>query len=139
MTFWRTAALRDCRTRRRSKFRTRRYPPRPFPRTALREPVPTIYRTTGSDVAADGGDLAGRPGCVYAATGVGATAGRLSDDPGVDVLSRREPGRDGDDGDGPAGTAIWTIAGIESDDVDELRRNVGDRAAVRAGVKHRRR
>ena len=67
-----------------------------------------------------------------AAAGLGAAAGRLPDDPGRHVLSGREPGRDGVVGHRAARAPVRPDAGPEADDVDQLRRQLGDHAAVRA-------
>ena len=76
---------------------------------------------------------------LQAVAGLGAAASRLSDDPGADVLSRRQPGRDGVVGDRAAGTAVRTGAGPEPDDLDQLRRELGHHAAIHARAEHRRR
>ena len=66
-----------------------------------------------------------------AAAGLGAAAGRLPDDPGRDVLSGREPGRDGLAVTAPLERQFGQMPGLEPDDVDQLRRRLGHHAAVR--------
>src|ERR1700732_2159589 len=110
-------------------------------RGSLREfvdkPVEAIYSSASGHLASDGVHCACGICCVCAAAGVGIAAGRLSDDPGTDVLSGGEPGGDGVFGDGTAGAAVWPDTGAESDDVDELGRRQRDYAAVLAGGVHR--
>ena len=66
-----------------------------------------------------------------AAADLGAAAGRLPDDPGVHVLSGREPGGDGLVGHRAARAPVRPDAGPEADVLDQLRRRFGDHAAVR--------
>ena len=66
----------------------------------------------------------------HAVAGFGAAAGRLPDDSGAHLLSRRQPRRDGHHGDGAAGTPVRPDAGAEPDDLDQRRRRLGHRAAV---------
>ena len=61
-----------------------------------------------------------------------AAAGRLPDDPGRDVLPGRQPGRHGVVGHGAARAPVRPDAGPRADDVDELGRQLGRHAAVRA-------
>src|SRR3977135_1407112 len=107
-------------------------------RAFVDKPVEAFYSSAGGHLASDGGHFACGICCVCAASGVGAAAGGLSDDPGADVLSGGEPGGDGFVGDGSAGAAVWANSGAESDDVDELRRRQRDYAAVLAGGVDRR-
>ena len=67
-----------------------------------REPLADLHRPAGRDQPADGGDPAGRRARLPEAAGVGAAAGGLPDDPGRDLLPRRQPRRDGVHGDGAA-------------------------------------
>src|ERR1700733_2131769 len=63
-----------------------------------RESVEPVYPAAGSNIAADGRDISDWRGGLYATAGVGAATGRLSDDSGAHVLSRREPRCDGHHG-----------------------------------------
>ena len=66
----------------------------------------------------------------FAVAGFGAAAGRLPDHPGGHLLSRRQPGRDGDHRHGAAGAPVRPDAGAEPDDLDQRRRRFGHRASV---------
>ena len=81
----------------------------------------------GSDVVADGCDSAGRNRQLYAVASFGAAASGLSDDPNFDLLSGSESGGGGHDGDRSAGTAVRATAGLEPDDLEQLRRVFGHR------------
>ena len=73
------------------------------------------------------------------AAALGAARGRLPDDPGGDVLSRRQPRRDDVVGHRAARAPVRPDAGPEPDVVDELRRRLGDHAAVQPRALARRR
>ena len=64
-------------------------------RTGANEPVPAVHPPADRDLAADGRPAARRRGRLPAAARLRAAAGGLSDDPGRDVLSGRQPRRDG--------------------------------------------
>ena len=101
-------------------------------------PSRSVHPAAGRDVPADGGHPArGRRGLSPAA-GLGVAAGGLPDDPGADVLSRRQPGRDGVVHHGAARAAVRPGARLEADDLDQFRRQLGHHAAIRAGAQHRR-
>jgi hypothetical protein len=74
----------------------------------------------GRDDAADGGDPAGRHRRLPLPAAVGAAGGRLSDHPGADLLSRRQPGGDDLVGHRAARAAVRPDAGPQPDDLDEL-------------------
>ena len=57
--------------------------PYPTSRGAMREPVARLHPAAGRDLAADGGDHAGRRDRLSASAGLGAAGSRLSDDPGA--------------------------------------------------------
>ena len=95
------------------------------------EPVRPVHPPPDRDVAADGGAAAGRRRRLPATAGLGAAGSGLPDDSGGDVLSGREPGRDGVGGHRAARASVRTGARPEADDVDQLRRGVGHHAAVR--------
>ena len=61
------------------------------------------------------------------------------DHPGAHVLSRRQPGGDGVVGHRAARAAVRPGARAEADDLDQLVRQLGHHAAVRARSEHRRR
>ena len=70
------------------------------------EPVASLHPAAGRDLAADGGDRAGRPGRLPLPAAVGAAAGRLSDHPGADALPGRQPRGDGQHRDRAAGAPV---------------------------------
>ena len=61
-------------------------------------------------------------------------AGRLSDHPGPDVLSRRQPGCHGVVRHGSARAAVRPDARPEADDFDQFRRQLGHHAAIRLWI-----
>ena len=61
---------------------------------------------------------------------LGAARGRLSDDPGADLLSGRQPGCDDLVGHRAARSAVRADAGAQPDVLDELGRRLGHHAAV---------
>src|ERR1700748_1105470 len=124
------AASISCRTMRRSSCRPSQTPREQRPGVALLESIPSVYSATCRNLVADGCDFASRYCELYAAACVGAASGRLSDDPGADVLPWRESAGDGDDGDGPAGAPVWPAAGSEPDDLEQFGRDLGGGAAV---------
>src|ERR1700729_2986192 len=85
------------------------------------ERLRTLHSASGRHLAADGGDHALRHGGLYVPAAVDAARGRLSDHPGADALSRRQSRSDDLVGHGAAGAAVRPDAGIEPDDVGELR------------------
>ena len=58
------------------------------------EPVAHLHRSAGRDLASDDRDPAHRRGRLSLPAALGVARGRLSDDPGADLLSRRQPGGD---------------------------------------------
>ena len=90
---------------------------------------PFILRPVAT-CAADGRIAAGRRGGLPAAAGVGVAASGLSDHPGRDVLPGRQPGRHGLLGDRSSRAPVRADARLESDDVEQLRRQLGHHAAV---------
>ena len=103
------------------------------------EPVAPLYPAPGGDVAADGGDHAGRHVRLPLSAAVGAARGRLPDDPGADLLSRRQPGRDDLVGHRAARSAVRPDAGPQPDVVDEFGRRLGHHAAIQPRPEPRRR
>ena len=101
-------------------------------RGAMREPVTRFHPAPGRDVAADGGNHAGRRDRVSAASGIGSAGSRLSDNPGHDTVSRRKPGRDGVLGDRAARSAARADAGAQSDELGQLGRRIGHYPAVQS-------
>src|SRR2546426_513112 len=59
------------------------------------ESLAPLHPAAGGDVAPDARRAARRLRCLSPAADLGAAAGRLPDDPGVHLLSGREPGGDG--------------------------------------------
>ena len=96
------------------------------------EPVPHLHRSSGRDQSAHDRDPARRHRRFPLPAALGPARGRLSDDPGPDLLSRREPGGDDLVGDGAARAAVRPDAEPEPDDVAKLGRRVGHHVAVRA-------
>ena len=70
---------------------------------------------------------------------VGAARGRLSDDPGADLLPGRQPGRDDLVGHRAARSAVRPDAGPQPDVVGQLRRGFGHHLAVQPRSEPRRR
>src|SRR5260221_13373808 len=105
---------------------------------ANNESVAAIHFAAGRHGSVNGRDLAGGGRRLQAVACFGAAPSRLSDDSGDDVLSWRRARRDGLIGDRSPGTAIWTGAGAVANDVQQLRRLLGDHIAIRAGAEYRR-
>src|SRR5579863_1696971 len=124
-----TAALKNCKTIRRSQFPNSLFRVLRV-RVPLREPVSPIHHAARRDRAADGGDLTRRYRCLYPVTGLGTARGRLPHHSSRDVLSWRQPNRDGDDSNCAARTAVWSTAGAQPDDLHQFGRNLGHRPAV---------
>ena len=97
-----------------------------------------ILRPVATSLLMVGVLLAGRRR-VPAAAGLGAAGSRLPDDPGRDVLSRRQPRRDGVVGDGAARAAVRPDAGPAADDVDEFDGALGRSRCSSPRAEHRRR
>ena len=98
-----------------------------------------VHPSAGRHGAADGGAPAVGPPRLPAAAGLGAAAGRLPDDPHRHLLSGREPGSHDERGDRAARAPVRPDARPGADVVDQLRRRVGDHAAVHARKAARRR
>ena len=90
------------------------------PAPPANEPVAPLYPAPGGDDAADGGDHAGRLVRLPLSAAVGVAGGRLPDDPGADLLSRRQPGCDDLVGHRPARSAVRADAGAEPDVVGQV-------------------
>src|SRR6266576_3958981 len=101
-----------------------------LPATRPHESLTHIYSPPGCNHAAGG------LGCVHAVTGISSSGGRLSDDPGSDVLSGSRPGRDGFLGDLAAGAAVRPGTRTDPDDLDEFIWQFGDHTAVRTRSEH---
>ena len=69
------------------------------------EPVASLHSTACRDIAPDDRDHARRHRRLRLSAAVGAARSRLSDDPGADLPSRRQPRSDDDDGHRAAGTS----------------------------------
>ncbi len=101
------------------------------------EPFAPIHSQADCDIVIDARDFAGRNRGLQTAAGVGSARSGLPHDAGGDLLSGREPGRDGFRGDRAARAAVRTGSGIESDDFDELGRLVCHHAAICAQPEYR--
>src|SRR5260370_390097 len=106
-------------------------------RNEVDESIAAIHLASGGDVTTHGGCFAHWRGGFHATTGLGAAGGRLSDDSGCDVLPRSEPGRRCVRNHSTSGASIRRGSGAESDGINELRRELGDYAAVCAESKYR--
>src|ERR1700682_434296 len=102
------------------------------------ESITAVYFAAGRHHIADGGDFAGGFCGVPSVAGLCFAASRLSDDPGANILSRRQPGRDGVFGDGAARAAVWPGAGTETNELNELLLQLRYHAAIRSRSQHRR-
>src|SRR5437016_13965114 len=100
------------------------------------ESLSPLHPTPGRDISADGGDSACWCGRLLPASGVGVATSGLPDDPGADVLSRRQPGRGGVGDYGPPRTAVRPGTRPEADDVHQFRREFRDYAAICAGAQY---
>src|ERR1700722_4505063 len=83
----------------------------------IREPVSSIYSSTGGHFAADGGHSARRNRVVHAASGFRSPGSGLSDYPGRHVLSRSKPRRHGLRRNRPLGAPIWPGPWSQPDDL----------------------
>ena len=104
------------------------------------ERLRALHPAAGRHHAADGGDPAGRHRRLPLPAALGAARGRLSDHPGADLLSRRQPGGDDLVGHRAARAAVRPDAGPQPDVVGQLGRRLGHHAAVqpRSQPRHRR-
>src|SRR6267154_3620294 len=109
---------------------------RAIPLENRNESIEAVYFAAGRHHIADGGNFAGGLRRVPAIACFGVAASRLSDHTGTNVLSRRQPGCDGLVGYGAAGASVWPSAGSESNDLDELVRQLDYHAAVRSRSEH---
>src|SRR5271170_6786546 len=100
------------------------------------EPLSPIYSAAGSHVPADASDSACWILGLHATAGFCIARGGLPHHTGGDVLSGCEPGRYGFGRNRTARETVWAGAGVESDDLDELRRKLDHRFAVCSGTKH---
>src|SRR2546425_9690354 len=102
---WSSRAATACATARKWRFLSARPAPRPA-RARRRgkarasgaakrahESLAAVHPAAGGDLALDGRDPARRRDRLPAAAALGASRGGLPDDPGRDLLSRREPRR----------------------------------------------
>src|SRR5690348_2324624 len=96
------------------------------------ESVASFYPEAGGHNASDGGDHAVRPDRLSLPAGRSASRGRLSDHPGADVLSRREPGYHDILRHRAAGSTTRPDAEPHADEFGEFGRSLGHHAAIRA-------
>ena len=124
---WRrsVAAARDRRPRAMAKRRDERFR--------------ALHPASGRHFAAHGGDHAFRYRRLLLPSALDASPGRLSDDPGADLLSRRQPGGDDIIGDRSLGATARANARTEPDDLGELRRRFDHYPSVHPQSQPRRR
>src|ERR1700756_5726530 len=105
---------------------------------SLNESLSHIYFAAGSHDLADGRDHAGGPLRLPLSAALGLARGRLSDHSGPDLLSGRQPRRDGLIGYRPARGAVRPNAGPQPDVLDELSRRLGHHPAIQPRPQPRR-
>ena len=98
-----------------------------------------LHPASGRYFAAHGGDHAFRYRRLLVPSALDASPGRLSDDPGADLLSRRQPGSDDIISDRSLGAAVRANARTEPDDLGELRRRFDHYPSVHPQSQPRRR
>src|ERR1700738_2253235 len=128
----RIAASTSCKTTRRLPLQA---PNRPRPRSRVareHESISPIYSAASGNFPADGRHLPGRSCRLYAAPGFRVAGSRLSHDSGGHILSRSQSERRCYDGNGPAGTPIWSNARIEPDDFHQFRWHLRGGLAVQS-------
>ena len=103
------------------------------------EHLRTVHPPAHRDVAGDDGAAGLRRGRLHAAAGRGPARRRLSDDHGLGVPARRQPGHHGHLGGDAARAAVRRHPRPGGDDVVERARQHLDHAAVRPRPQHRRR
>ena len=101
------------------------------------ESLPALHQPAGRDLVADGRDPVERTVRVQVPAAVLPARGRLSDHPGSDLLSRREPGSDDFLGHRAVGAPVRADARPEPDDLRELGRRVRRDAAIQPGSRPR--
>src|SRR5262249_56014964 len=84
------------------------------------ESLSPLHPTSGRDIPADGGDFTRWCGRLLPAPGISVAASGLPHDPGVDVLSRRQPRRNRVCHYGTPRTAVRPSTRLEADDVHQL-------------------
>src|SRR4051812_5687280 len=105
-----------------------------------REPLPSVYPTSGRDNPFDGGHSSCRIHRLSTASGFGPSPGRLPDHSGADLLSWRKSGRDGLFRDRAIGAPVRTDAGVEPGNLHQFERQFSHHAAIQFGSQpgHRR-
>ena len=96
------------------------------------EYFPPVRTQAGGYFAADDCAGAGGPGRRALSADFIAAGRRLSDDPGADLLPRRQPHGDGDHRDRAAGSAAGRNPGPAADDLEQLRRRLGHHLAIQS-------
>ena len=112
---------------------------RAMPEEMRDESVTAVYFAAGRDHAPDGRHSAGGLRGLPPASRFRSSAGRLPHHSGADVLSRRQPGRDGLLGHRAARAPVRPDSRPEPDDLDELLRQLHHHSAIRSGPEHRHR
>ena len=124
------------------------WPPNPAPAMPTRRPgkaaqphehLDPVHPPSDRDLAADGGDRAGRHRRLSVAAGGAAAAGRFPDHQRQRQVSRRQPGDHGDHGGAAAGAAVRADPRRRADDLGQRAGADADHAAVRPQPQHRRR
>src|SRR5260370_31930911 len=96
------------------------------------ESIKAVYFAAGGHHIADGGHFTGGLCRIPSTARFRPAASGLPHDPGTNVLSRGQPGRNGVFGDLAARAAVWASAGAQPNDLDELLRPLDHYATVRS-------
>src|ERR1700730_2448692 len=112
-------------------------PTRSLPKAPLDESFAAVYFTAGGDHAADGRHPVGGIRGVPAASGFRFTASRLPHDTSADVLSGRQPRRDGLLRHCTGGASGRPNPWAEPDALHKFIRQLDHYFAIRFGLKHR--
>src|SRR5258708_30805017 len=150
-TSWSPTARTNCKTAARLNRANPAYPSRPAarappPATALHTPRPpgdlreesvaAVYSAARCNHAADGGRDSGGTGGVSPVARFRPASGGLPNHSGADVLSRRQPGRDGVFGHGAAGTQLRPNPRLAADDFHEFVWKFSHHPAIQSGLEH---
>src|SRR5258705_2542018 len=100
------------------------------------ESVAAVYSAARCNHAADGGRDSGGTGGLSPVARFRAASGGLPNHSGADVLSRRQPRRDGVFGHGAAGTQLRTNPRTVADDLDEFVWKFSHHPAIQSGLEH---
>src|SRR6202011_6094882 len=106
-------------------------------KASANESVTAVHSAASSNNVVDGRDSACGFRSVQATADLGAAASGLPHDPGVDILSRRQSGRDDVVGYRPARAAVRPDSRLEPDDLNEFVWQLDHHAPVRARSQYR--